>query len=200
MVILGVLQAQSSPSTTMMAEYRLLRNVLGDLRAALLHEWVPLSLNLWADRLSREVDSTDWTLSPAAFRGLDDLYGPHTIDLFASELNTRCLRFFSKNLTPGSMGVIALRFCWAPKNPWASPPLHFMGAMLDKIIRKRVTASIVAPVWRAQSHGPWRPVHRGCCCHRPMGHTSRVSLCRPSPARRLSGQLRYSSWPELRHS
>eukprot|EP00170_Pyropia_yezoensis_P002933 contig_12294_g2940 len=38
-----------------------------------------------ADRLSRTRDSTDWALSRENFLRLDDLYGPHTVDLFATE-------------------------------------------------------------------------------------------------------------------
>jgi len=152
MVALGVLQAQSSPSTALMAEYRLLHAVLTELKVELRHEYIASALNVWADRLSREVDSTDWSLAPAAFRRLDDQYGPHTIDLFATEINTRCVRFYSKDLTPGALGANALLFSWVGENAWANPPFNLMGAVLDKVIREQVTATVVAPVWRAQ---PW---------------------------------------------
>ena len=152
MVALGVLQAQSSPSTAMMAEYRLLREVLAELHVELRHEYVPSALNVWADRLSREVDSTDWSLAPAAFLRLDAQYGPHSVDLFATELNTRCIRFYSKDLTPGGLGANAMLSSWEGENAWANPPFNLIGAVLDKVIRERVTATVVAPVWKAQ---PW---------------------------------------------
>jgi len=152
MVALGVLQAQSSPSVALMAEYRLLHAVLAELHVELRHEYIASALNVWADRLSRAVDSTDWSLAPAAFRRLDAQYGPHSVDLFATELNTRCVRFYSKDLTPGALGANALLFTWAGENAWANPPFTLMGAVLDKVIRERVTATVVAPVWRAQ---PW---------------------------------------------
>lgn len=53
-------------------------------------------LYVWVDRLSRAVDavdSTDWSLAPAALLRLDRQYGPHTLDLFASLLSARCVRF-----------------------------------------------------------------------------------------------------------
>jgi len=152
MVVLGVLQAQSSPSVALMDEYRLLRAVLVDLKVELRHEHMASALNVWADRLSREVDSTDWSLAPAAYRRLDAQYGPHSVDLFATELNTRCVRFYSKDLTPGALGANSLHFCWARENAWANPPFNLMGAVIDKVIRERATATLVAPVWRAQ---PW---------------------------------------------
>jgi len=152
MVALGVLQAQSSPSSALMGEYRLLHAVLVELNVELRHEYIASALNVWADRLSREVDSTDWSLAPAAFRRLDDLYGPHSVDLFATEVNTRCVRFYSRDLTPGALGANALLFDWSDENAWANPPFNLLGPVVDKVIRERATATVVAPVWRAQ---PW---------------------------------------------
>eukprot|EP00168_Porphyra_purpurea_P018433 TRINITY_DN6863_c0_g1_i1.p1 TRINITY_DN6863_c0_g1~~TRINITY_DN6863_c0_g1_i1.p1 ORF type:complete len:538 (+),score=38.67 TRINITY_DN6863_c0_g1_i1:899-2512(+) len=56
-VALGVLQAQSSPSVALMAEYRLLHAVLEELKVQLRHEYIQSALNLWAERLYRAVDS-----------------------------------------------------------------------------------------------------------------------------------------------
>ena len=127
MVALGVLQAQSSPSLALMDEYRLLHAVLAELRVELRHEYVQSALNVWADRLSREVDTTDWSLAPVAFHRLDDQCGPHTVDLFATELNTRCIRFCSRDLTPGALGSNALLFSWETENAWANPPVQPLG-------------------------------------------------------------------------
>jgi len=152
MVVLGVLQAQSSPSWALMAESRLLHAVLVELNVELRHEYVASALNVWADRLSREVDSTDWSLAPAAFHRLDVHYGPHSVDLFATEVNTRCVRFYSRDLTPGALGANALLFKWSDENAWANPPFNLLGPVVDKGIRERATATVVAPVWQAQ---PW---------------------------------------------
>ena len=35
-------------------------------------------------RLSRELDTSDWQLNPRLFRYLNKLWGPHTIDRFAT--------------------------------------------------------------------------------------------------------------------
>jgi hypothetical protein len=44
--------------------------------------------NTWADKLSRHLDSDDWQIHRTIFHKMDSLYGPHTIDRFASALNT----------------------------------------------------------------------------------------------------------------
>ena len=50
--------------------------------------WIPRSLNDRADFISRIVDYDDWQLCPRIFHQLDDMWGPHTIDRFASCYNS----------------------------------------------------------------------------------------------------------------
>jgi len=185
MVALGVLHAQSSPSLALMAEYRLLHAVLAELKVELRHEYIQSVLNVWADRLSREVDATDWSLAPAAFRHLDDQYGPHTVDLFATELNTRCIRFYSKDLTPGALGSNALLFSWEAENAWANPPFNLMGAVVDKVIRERVAATVVAPVWKAQPW--WARAVEACSVWQLLPPAEGVYRAEPSPVTRPPG-------------
>ena len=62
------------------AVYRLCR----ELGMRLTVEWVSRDENTRADELSRLEDSNDYMLDPACFNYLDALWGPHTIDRFAS--------------------------------------------------------------------------------------------------------------------
>ena len=50
-------------------------------------EWIPREQNRLADYYSRIIDYDDWMLNPAVFAWLDSLWGPHTIDRFASPMN-----------------------------------------------------------------------------------------------------------------
>ena len=52
-------------------------------------EWVPRSLNEKADYLSKIVDYDDWELVPEFFRQLDELWGPFTVDCFATCYNRK---------------------------------------------------------------------------------------------------------------
>ena len=47
-------------------------------------EWVPRSLNEYADSLSRVIYFDDWSVSAAFFDNVCSLFGPFTVDRFAS--------------------------------------------------------------------------------------------------------------------
>lgn len=152
MVALGVIQAGSSRSPVLMADMRDLYDLCAEMQVDLRVEHVSSVLNAWADRLSREGDSTDWTLSTAVFQRLDARYGPHTVDLFASDTNARSPTFYSRWHCPGALGTNALAHSWANENGWANPPFHLVGAVVSHIVNKGASVTWVAPEWRAQ---PW---------------------------------------------
>lgn len=152
MVALGVMRAGSSRSPALIAEMRDLHELCSDMGVEFRVEHVSSVLNDWADRLSRENDSTDWTLQTDAFQELDARFGPHTIDLFASAVNARTPRFYARWLCPDALGVNALYYDWTGDNAWANPPFHLMGAVVHKIIQSGASRTLVAPEWRAQ---PW---------------------------------------------
>eukprot|EP00873_Tetraselmis_striata_P002826 jgi/Tetstr1/423090/TSEL_013861.t1 len=55
---------------------------------------------VWADRRSRLLDSNDWQLDPFIFSELESRFGPHSIDRFASALNTPLPRYNATWLDP----------------------------------------------------------------------------------------------------
>jgi len=152
MVALGVLNAQSSRSLVLMEEYRALHALCAEMDVELRAEHLSSALNEWADRLSRENDSTVWTLAAASFTRLDALFGPHTVDLFTTELDARCPRFYIRWAAPGTLGVNAMAHRWTGENAWANPPFHMLGPVVHKIITEGATVTLIAPAWRAQ---PW---------------------------------------------
>lgn len=64
--------------------------------------------NVEADRASRisNID-TEWELSQAAFDQINTLFGPFSVDLFASRLNNKCKRFFSRFPDPEAESIDA---------------------------------------------------------------------------------------------
>jgi hypothetical protein len=50
-------------------------------------EWVPREENTLADELSKLLIPDDYMLSRAVFRRLEDRFGSHSVDLFASGIN-----------------------------------------------------------------------------------------------------------------
>ena len=75
-------------------------------------EWIPRDLNVRADFLSRIVDYDDWFLDPAIFARIDAMWGPHTVDRFASFHNAQLPRFNSRCWNPGSEAVDAFTVNW----------------------------------------------------------------------------------------
>eukprot|EP00168_Porphyra_purpurea_P018165 TRINITY_DN662_c0_g1_i10.p1 TRINITY_DN662_c0_g1~~TRINITY_DN662_c0_g1_i10.p1 ORF type:complete len:892 (+),score=165.22 TRINITY_DN662_c0_g1_i10:970-3645(+) len=160
MVALGVMRAGSSRSPILMQQMRDLHELVEEVQVDLRVEHVSSVLNDWADRLSREHDSTDWTLDAVTFTSLDTAYGPHSIDLFACDTTARCPRFFSRWMCPGTLATNAMTQDWTGENAWANPPFHLMGAVISKVIRTGATVTLIAPVWRAQLW--WQRAVDGC--------------------------------------
>ena len=75
-------------------------------------EWIPRDLNERADALSRIVDYDDWMLNPVVFADIEKLWGPHSVDRFASCHNCQIPRFNSRCWNPGSEAVDAFTVNW----------------------------------------------------------------------------------------
>lgn len=182
-VAMEVVNSGTSRSPALMRELRRLHTVCTALGVTLRAEYLPSALNLWADRLSRTRDSTDWTLPRDVFLAFNELYGAYTVDLFATAENAQCGRFFSKFPAPGGAGVDALRAPWGAENARVNPPFNLIGPVIEKIVADGGAASLVAPHWPAQ---PWWPkavaacdrLHhlpreQSICCH--GGHVSKTT-------------------------
>jgi hypothetical protein len=71
-------------------------------------QYIRSAANTWADKLNRHPDNDDWQLDPTIFYEMDNQFGPHNIDRFASALNTLLLRYNVNCLDPSCEAVDAL--------------------------------------------------------------------------------------------
>ena len=62
--------------------------------------------NAWVDRLSHQKSHFKWKLNPLIFRKLDQMWGPHKVDRFASLLNNQLPEYNSFFRDPCTSGVI----------------------------------------------------------------------------------------------
>ena len=115
-------------------------------------QWVPRELNQLADYISKFYDGNDWQLNPAVFSQLDSLWGPHSLDVFASHLNHLCPKFFSLYHCPDTAGVNAFAFDWSGENAWINPPFSQMGRVVRHLRRCRAQATLICPWWPKR---PW---------------------------------------------
>eukprot|EP00873_Tetraselmis_striata_P016105 jgi/Tetstr1/436369/TSEL_025202.t1 len=66
----------------MMEELRKLWHLLDIHDISIRPRYIQSAADVWADRLSRELDDADWQLYPRIFAYMQRLWGPHTIDRF----------------------------------------------------------------------------------------------------------------------
>jgi hypothetical protein len=68
----------------MMDELRKLWELIDTNNIDIRARYIRSTANAWADRLSREIDREEWQLNPRIFTYLDFIWGPHSIDRFAT--------------------------------------------------------------------------------------------------------------------
>ena len=108
-------------------------------------------LNTQADELSRLTDKYEWTLAEPMFHYLDRLWGPHTVDRFASALTTRLPKYNTRFLDPNGMPTDALaQTDWHHENNYVNAPFRLIKDVLTTVKNQRAHATIVAPWWPAQ--------------------------------------------------
>ena len=117
-------------------------------------EWVPRSLNDYADSLSRVIDFDDWSVSTDFFAYVSSLFGPFTVDRFASPDSAKCARFYSKFWCPGTEGVDAFSVDWAGENNWLVPPIYLISRLIFHLEVCGARGVLVIPKWLSAAFWP----------------------------------------------
>ncbi len=104
--------------------------------------------------MSGPTDYDDWLLIPAVFAQLDAVWGPHTVDRFASFHNYQLPRFNSRCWNPGSEAVDAFTVNWAGENNWWCPPI----CLIPRVVRHAqvctANGTLVVPCWPSTPFWP----------------------------------------------
>ena len=79
-------------------------------------EWIPREFNQRADYLSRIIDYDDWILNPDVFARIQQWWGLHSVDQFASCNNAQLPRFNSRHWSPGTEAIDTFTTHWAGEN------------------------------------------------------------------------------------
>ena len=112
-------------------------------------KWIPRDLNTVADCLSRIIDFDDYALNDDIFRMLDVRWGPHSVDRFACNYNTKLARFNSRFYQPGTEAVDAFTQDWKYENNWLVPPVSLIVRAVNHLKLCKAEGSIVVPVWKS---------------------------------------------------
>ncbi len=105
---------------------------------------VPGKLNQGADILSRSnVPSDEWMLHPQTVQEIWGIFGSAEVDLFASEDNTHCQTYLSKDRDP-------LAHDWPNLLLYAFPPIALIPQVIRRIREQKHRVLLVALLWRNQ--------------------------------------------------
>ena len=117
-------------------------------------EWIPRTKNELADYASRIVDFDDWQVNPGVFRLLDGLWGPHSVDRFASPTNTQLGRFNSKFWCPETEAVDTFTTNWSYDVNWLVPPLNLIGRAIQHAKACNAKGTLAFPAWKSAYYWP----------------------------------------------
>jgi hypothetical protein len=93
-------------------------------------------LNQEADQLSRRSSQYEWMLHPNLFRYLDRLWGPHTVDRFASMATTQINVLGSIYRRCGRVSSARLHGLRVQNN-FVNPPFRLIGRVLDVVCAQK---------------------------------------------------------------
>lgn len=120
----------------------------------IISEWIPRCKNEIADILSKCGDSDDWSIKTWVFQELDIKWGPHTVDRFASHMNTKCVRFNSRFWVPNTDGINGLDQPWSGEINWLVPPPRLITASIKKLLMEKSRGTLIVPEWPSAPFWP----------------------------------------------
>ena len=115
----------------------------------------PRKLNTIADYLSRQTDHDDYMLNPLHFAALDIVWGPHTVDRFATFRTRQIPRFCSRWLNPCTETVDAFTVSWEGENNWIFPPPFLLPKVISHMHNNHADGTLIVSLWTS---APWWPL------------------------------------------
>ena len=99
--------------------------------------------------ISKLTEFDDYAINDVTFQGIDDLWGPHTVDRFACNYNVKLPRFNSRFFQPGSEAVDAFSQDWGYDNNWLCPPVCLIARVLKHMEVCLAKGTLVLPLWKS---------------------------------------------------
>ena len=158
LVVAAVVTKLTTSSEALMTELRQLNYLLECRDLVLQPKWICSAANKIPDWLSRLRQREDWRLHPRIFRQLDLMWGPHTVDRFATLENRQLERFNSEFWEPNTEGVDCfaqgLR-SWTSETNWANPPWSVLPRLTRYLAANpAIRCTVLAPYWPSANWFP----------------------------------------------
>jgi hypothetical protein len=103
---------------------------------------------LKADAISKGMDTDNWELVDSDFVQLSTLFGPFTIDLFATNETAKCGRFYSRSFEEGALGVDAFAQEWSGESVFAAPSVSLVMRTIRKAAVVQLAGALIIPLWK----------------------------------------------------
>lgn len=138
--------------------------------------YIPSKENAEADFESRRLEpETEYSLSNSAFREVVNAFGRSEIDLFATRINIKCLKYVSWVRDPNSVWVDAFTLNWNNCLFYAFPPFPVILRVLRKIRNEGSKGIVIVPYWPAQA---WFPIFKDMLQCEPIYLKPNINLLR----------------------
>ena len=110
---------------------------------------IPGKQNVLADYLSRGKKATlsEWSLNLSVAEKCILLWGPPTVDLFATRLNNKLPLYLSLVPDVHAWARDALSLNWNGLDAYAFPPFNLLPMVLGKIAQSSCLVTLIAPLW-----------------------------------------------------
>ena len=125
-------------------------------------QWIPRTQNLRAAYISKIMEFEDWGTTHDFFIFMNNLWGPFTIDRFASHTNTKLARFNSVFWNPGTENVDCFSVNWANDNNWLVPPISLVGKCILYLVQCKAKGALIIPKWPSAYFWPILFRENGC--------------------------------------
>ena len=117
-------------------------------------EWIPRSQNQIANYICRITDADDWMIGQSLFMSVDMLWGPHTVDCFASSYNYKVNRFQGRFWCPDTQAVDTFTVDWEGEVCWLVPPLYLIHRAWKHAEHCKAKGTLVVPLWKSTVFWP----------------------------------------------
>jgi hypothetical protein len=103
---------------------------------------------LKAYAFSKGIDTDNWEITEADFQQLSAMFGPFSVDLFATRVNAKCAKFFTRLFKEGNSGVDCFSQDWTGKCIYAAPPVLLVLRTIRKAATSVMSGVLLIPLWK----------------------------------------------------